>query len=105
MALGEEKKWLRKFYQGTFLVKGWDARMTELLDNAPADQRAELKTRLSTLGAKIGPEWAKDNRRRRIDSAMLQRWGETLRQHRGTDSHALLQAIDTIEAEVETLLA
>jgi hypothetical protein len=104
MALGDEKKWLRKFYQGTFLVKGWDARMVEILEHAPDSQKAELKRRLSALGAKIGPEWAKDNRHRRIDTVTLQRWGETLREHCENDPQTLSRVIDVIEAEIETIL-
>jgi hypothetical protein len=101
----DPKSWLRKFYHGTFLVKGWNARMEEILAQVSTDQKAVLKNRLTDLGAKIGPEWAKENRARRIDTQMLQSWGDKLRRCRNANPEQLTVAIEEIEAEVDLILS
>lgn len=105
MALHNQNSWLRKFYEGTFLVKGWNARMEEILAHVPRDQESEFKKRLADLGDKIGPEWVKDNRNRRIDTQMLQHWGDKLRRCRNESSLQLKCAIEEIEVEVDRILS
>ena len=78
MVSGQEREWLRKFYEGTFLVKGWKTQMQDLLEDFEGKDRALLDSRLSSLGEKIGREWAKDNAVRRIDTAKLKQWGAQL---------------------------
>ena len=74
----QEQEWFKTFYEGTFLVKGWKTQMRELLKHFHGDERDTLNDRLSSLGEKIGREWAKDNAVRRIDTAKLQQWGASL---------------------------
>ena len=105
MAIHDPKSWLQKFYHGTLLVKGWNARMEEILARVPPDQKTVFRKRLSELGAKIGPEWAKDNRNRRIDTLMLQSWGDKLRCCRSENAQQLTCTIEEIEADVDRILS
>jgi len=105
MATRKEQEWFRKFYDGTFLVKGWKARMDELLDAVPESDKASMRTLLADLGEKIGWEWAKDNRVRRVDTPMLQQWGENLRTAKGRGADALVREIRNIDEELDALLA
>jgi hypothetical protein len=68
MTSKQEQAWFKKFYEGTFLVKGWKAQMKELLQDFQGDDKDALRDLLGNLGEKIGREWAKDNAVRRIDT-------------------------------------
>ena len=105
MATNKEQEWYRKFNEGTFLVKGWKARMKELLDNLPDQDKASMGVLLTELGEKIGWEWAKDNRVRRVDTSMLQQWGENLQAAHRRGSDALAQEIRKIDTELDEILA
>jgi len=105
MATEKEKEWFRKFNNGTFLVKGWKARMNELLDGIPDQEKESMGVLLAELGEKIGWEWAKDNRVRRVDTVMLQQWGENLKAAKRSGGDVLAQAIRKIDAELDEILA
>jgi len=79
--------------------------MAEILQQVPAVQASEIEQRLAVLGAKIGPEWAKENRTRRIDTLMLQEWGDHLRRCRNEKPQQLLSTIQSIEEEVDRILS
>lgn len=96
MPINREQEWLQTFYRGTLLVKGWKQRMREVLHEIPPAERHHIKILLTNLGDKIGREWAKDNSRRRIDTQMLQTWGENLMQ-------AKLQGVKPLEAEIHNI--
>lgn len=101
----DEQEWLRKFYEGTFLVKGWKGRMKEILYDVSSEHKKETEKSLSNLGEKIGREWAKDNALRRIDSDMLQKWGEELRSVRKKGHAVLDETIRKIDSEVDNILS
>jgi hypothetical protein len=105
MATKKEQEWYRKFNEGTFLVKGWKARMNELLDNLPEQEKTSMGVMLAELGEKIGWEWAKDNRVRRVDTSMLQQWGENLQAANRRGRDALAKEIRKIDAELDDILA
>jgi hypothetical protein len=105
MATEKEQEWFRKFNNGTLLVKGWKARMNELLRDIPDQDKASMVTLLADLGEKIGWEWAKDNQVRRVDTSMLQEWGENLKAAKRRGSDALTQEIRNIDAELDEILA
>jgi hypothetical protein len=104
MVSQDEKKWLKKFYEGTFLVKGWNARSKELVKSFEGSQRTEICRLLEALGGRIGGEWAKDNSIRRIDTEMLQHWGETLKVAKGQGPQELMDQIQSIDSEIDALL-
>lgn len=87
------------------LVKGWKYRMKEILDQIPDSQKHEVRPLLEQLGNKIGPEWAKENRARRIDTAMLQRWGDDLMAARSKGKDTLIETIYRIDRDVDLILA
>ena len=78
MGTKDEEEWFHKFYEGTFLIKGWRSRMKELLQPFPSAEKEEMRGLLDNLGEKIGREWAKNNRVRRVDTPLLQKWGQDL---------------------------
>jgi hypothetical protein len=105
MTSRQEQEWLKKFYEGTFLVKGWRAQTKSLLKDFHGDEREALSVRLSDLGEKIGREWARDNAVRRIDTAQLRQWGDSLTGARREGPDVLISEIRSIAAEVDDLLS
>ena len=104
MATKKEQEWFRKFYEGTFLVKGWKARMNELLDNIPDQDKESMGALLAELGEKIGWEWAKENHVRRVDTQMLQQWGENLRAAKRRGWDVLAEEIRKVDEELDEIL-
>lgn len=100
-----KEEWFRKFYEGTFLVKGWKARMQEILHKIPADKQEHVRELLDNLGRQIGTEWAKDNNVRRIDSSMLKQWGKDLREAGDKGADDLIEKIHAISKEADDLTA
>lgn len=105
MGTKEEQEHFRKFYNGTFLLKGWKARMEEILGHVESADRDTVRDRLEQLGERIGREWVRDNSVRRIDTSMLQKWGDRLKSSRKKGSDSLITEIGEIEIEVGTILA
>lgn len=105
MTSKHERAWFKKFYEGTFLVKGWKAQMIDLLQDFQGEERDALNDLLSDLGEKIGREWSKDNAVRRIDTAKLQEWGTSLASARKKGTDALTDEIRTIGQTVDEMLS
>lgn len=105
MGMKNEEEWFRKFYEGTFLIKGWESRMKELLHSFSPAQREEMRGQLDKLGEKIGREWAKDNSVRRVDTPLLQKWGQGLRNAKREGPDVLAETIRNLGTEVDNLLA
>jgi len=105
MGTKDEEEWFRKFYEGTFLIKGWRSRMKELLQPFSSDKKEEMRGLLDSLGEKIGREWAKDNTVRRVDTPLLQKWGQDLTSTKRKGPDVLTEAIRNLDTEVNDLLA
>ncbi len=105
MAVKNEEEWFRKFYEGTFLIKGWKRRMRELLRAIPASDREAMADLLADLGERIGREWAREDRVRRIDTKKLQKWGENLRVARRKGPAVLVDEIHKLDGEVKNILS
>lgn len=105
MTSKQEQAWFKKFYEGTFLVKGWKAQMKELLQDFQGDDKDALRDLLGNLGEKIGREWAKDNAVRRIDTPKLQQWGADLTSARKKGPDALTAQIRIIDETVDDMLS
>jgi len=101
---GNEKEWLRSFYRGSILIKGWNDRMKELLSGLKPEDKARVSDPLEALGAKIGPEWARDNRVRKIDNDQLRVWGESLLSAKKQGPDYLMAEIEKIDAEANRIL-
>ncbi len=100
----DTQKWLRSFYEGSFLIKGWNARTQEILKNVPPENTGEVQTLLDGLGEKIGHEWAKDNNIRKIDNTLLRQWGDELLAAKKSQPADLIQTIKKIENTVNQIL-
>jgi len=105
MGTKDEEEWFHKFYEGTFLIKGWRSRMKELLQPFPSAEKEEMRGLLDNLGEKIGREWAKNNRVRRVDTPLLQKWGQDLTNAKRKGPDVLVEAIRNLDTEVDDLLA
>ncbi len=95
--------WIKAFYAGNLLSKGWTDRARWLLDDVKsAAERDRLRARLNVLGREIGAEWAKDYDVRKLSSADLLTWGKMLEQAREDDAGdgaAFQRAIDAIDRD------
>jgi hypothetical protein len=98
----EYRKWLKTFYEGSFLVKGWTARKKELL--ASMEGQGEAEKIMDELGKLIGDEWAKDNRIRKIDTDDVKRWGEQLQEAKGEPDKKIIAELKKIKKEVTKTL-
>jgi hypothetical protein len=101
----DQQEWYRKFHEGSFLVKGWKARMNEVLGNISPEDKGEMGKLLETLGEKIGMEWSRPNDVRRIDTAQLQRWGKDLQNAGLKGAEALSRQIQQLDEEVDKKIA
>lgn len=101
----EEEEWFKKFQEGTFLVKGWKSRIKETLKPFSSPEKEKLQQQLEKLGERIGREWSKNNAIRRIDTTMLQKWGDTLLAAKDRGSNVLVSEIERLNSEVDKLLS
>jgi hypothetical protein len=78
--------WVKSFYEGNFLSKGWNDRARWLVEGVRSEgEWKRLRTRLNALGRDICAEWAKDYEVRKIGSADLLTWGKMLEKARAGD--------------------
>lgn len=101
----EEEDWFKKFQEGTLLAKGWKSRVKEILKPFGTPERERFEQELQILGARIGREWSKDNSIRKINTKMLQDWGESLVAAKDRGSGALIDEIQEIRVKVDKLLS
>lgn len=100
----EERRWFKVFQEGNFLSDGWQDIAAEILTKTPPEQRQEQKKALDHLGYKIGLEWCRPNAVRKVDSSMLQEWGDILRKTARNNPKQLAKAIAYIDQEVDAVL-
>ena len=75
-----------------------------MLDAVPDYEKESIGVLLAELGEEIGREGAQDNRVRRVDTPMLQQWGQNLRAAKCGGWDALAEEIRKIDAEVDKIL-
>jgi hypothetical protein len=98
----EYRKWVKTFYEGSFLVKGWTARKKELLTSM--ERQGEAEKILDELGELISEEWSKDNSIRKIDTDSVKRWGEQLQQATGAPDKIIIGELKKIKKQVTKAL-
>lgn len=99
----EYLEWSLSFYQGNLAYQsGWLDITSTVLNGADPKDAGSLAVQLGDLGAAIGAEWAKDNKRRLIDSRMLALWGSALQL--AEDSEQQRRSIELIARDVVELL-
>lgn len=78
--------WVRSFYAGNRLARGWNDRARWLIAEVRSEaERGRLRARLNALGRAIGAEWARDYDVRRVSSADLLAWGRMMEKARARD--------------------
>lgn len=100
----EEKEWFVTFLEGTFYADGWQEISSDILVKISSEERERRKIILNELGYKIGSEWCKGNTSRKIDTAMLKKWGGLLKSTAAEEPHLLAQVIEDIDGEVNSLI-
>ena len=104
MLFNDEKQWLRRFYEGTFAVKGWNDYSREILGAVPTADKEKIGALLANLGETIGREWSKDNCVRKIDTPMLKQWGGRLQASKDKGASVLIGEIEAIQGEADRIL-
>lgn len=100
----EEKSWFKTFQEGNILAMGWQEITSEILARTAPDKQHEQRVALENLGRKIGMEWCRQNRVRKVNSSMLQEWGGVLRKTAKKNPQQLAQAITYINQELDAVL-
>jgi uncharacterized protein (UPF0147 family) len=100
--------WIKKFYGGTWLTKGWDHQANKLLAAVTDyEVREQVAAEINRLGKLISGEWAKDNNVRKITTRDVRRWGkefnQALENEKGS-GRVLTALMISILREVETKL-
>ena len=99
-----ERKWYYRFQEGIPCFDGWKKITQAVVEKFPEPERETRIATMQTLGMKIGHEWSRDNRVRKVNTDMLRAWGRELRKA-GAENHIqLAQALYKIDSEVDTLL-
>ncbi len=71
-------EWVVRFYNGAANLPGWSQMTEQVLARLPAEKQGSVAAQLSTLGKRIGAEWAKDNSVRLIDTRIGAVWRDAL---------------------------
>ncbi len=100
----DEKYWFKVFQEGNILAIGWQEISAEIMLRTPPENRQAQKIALDNLGKKIGMEWSRSNRVRKVSSSMLQEWGNILRKTAKKNPQQLAQTIVFINQEVDSVL-
>ena len=100
----DEKYWFKTFQEGNILSIGWQEISAEILARTSPEQRQAQRVALENLGKKIGMEWCRQNRVRKVNSSMLQEWGGILRKTAKKNPQQLAQAITFINQELDAVL-
>jgi len=100
----EEKKWFQRFQDGFPFLDGWKKITQTVIAKFPENERAQRMAAMRELGLKIGSEWSRDDRIRKVDTDMLRAWGKELRQA-GAENHVqIAKVMFKIEKEINSLL-
>jgi hypothetical protein len=105
MAKKTEEENYRKFFNGVFWIKGWNARVKEILQAVPDEEKVEMKKLLDELGEKIGREWARDTGIRKIDSDMLKKWGSQLKEAVAVGPAHLVKQLKELEHNMTKIIS
>lgn len=100
----DEKSWFKVFQDGNFLAMGWQEITSEIMARTPPEKQHEQKLALDALGKKIGMEWSRPNKVRKVSTSMLQDWGDILRNTAKKNPQQLTRAIAHIDHEVDAVL-
>ena len=100
----EAREWFGKFQEGGMLFDGWKEISNDVVRQVPDDEKITTKVTMLALGIRIGCEWSKENDVRKISTTMLKKWGKVLRRTVADTPKQIPIVINSIEAEVDSLL-
>ena len=99
-----ERKWFHRFQEGIPCFDGWKKITQAVVEKFPEHEREKILAAMQTLGLKIGYEWSRDNRVRKVNTDMLRDWGRDLRKA-GAENHVqLAKVLSKIDNEINALL-
>lgn len=99
-----ERKWYHRFQEGIPLFAGWKKITQAVVEKFPEHEREGRLAAMQALGVKIGYEWSRDNRVRKVSTETLRAWGQDLRKA-GSENHVqLANVLYKIDNEVNQLL-
>lgn len=99
----DERHWFVKFQEGNLFVDGWQDITASILEKVPAEQKAQQKALLDTLGMRIGIEWCKDNAVRKVNTDMLKMWGKQLKTTVKNNPENIGAVLSSISSKVDML--
>jgi hypothetical protein len=91
------------FYDGSTFVQGWTRRQAELCASLKPDEAREAEARLAEFGRLVAAEWAKDNKRRKIDSDLVARIAGILSHAR--DAGRLMEVVAALDEDIRSVIA
>ena len=100
----EAREWFGTFQEGGLLFDGWKDISDDVVEKVPEDKKIKTKVIMLALGVKIGCEWSKENDVRKISTDMLKKWGKQIRKTVADSPVKIPTVINSIEAEVDSLL-
>lgn len=99
-----ERKWYHRFQEGVPFFDGWKKITQMVVERFPEHEREKRLAAMKMLGLKIGYEWSRDNRVRKVNTDMLRAWGKDLRKA-GAENHVqLAKVLYKIDSEMNSLL-
>ncbi len=99
-----ERKWYHRFQEGVPLFEGWKKITQAVVAKFPEHEREKRLAAMQVLGLKIGYEWSRDNRVRKVNTEMLRAWGTDMRKA-GAENHVqLAKVLYKIDSEMNALL-
>lgn len=101
----EEKEWFTTFQEGTFYIQGWKEITSDILEKITRkNEKEKLRRTLDNLGIRIGCEWSKRNDIRKINTDMLEQWGDMLQNTAEENPDKLSIVIADIQKKVFELV-
>ena len=100
----EAREWFSTFQEGGMLFDGWKEISDDVVQQVTDDKKIQTKVTMLALGIRIGCEWSKENDVRKISTTMLKKWGKQLRKTVADSPVRIPMVINSIEAEVDSLL-
>lgn len=101
----KEQQWYAKFHDGLTFFDGWKQISEDILLCLPEKEKPNAKILLEKMGIRMGIEWSKSNRIRKIDTDQLHSWGKRIKKARRGGAEELSKTVAVISQEVDAILS
>jgi len=101
----KEQRWYEKFQEGLTFFDGWKQISEDILLCLTDKEKPDVKILLEKMGVRIGTEWSKSNRIRKIDTDQLHSWGKRIKKARRGGAEELTKTVTVISQEVDAILS